>query len=170
MVKIAKDYTIPELIAANIARQLKDWGLAHVGITQGRGRPYTYVVGIPQVAVALAKMMGYAPHYTWIETVTFNRRIDEVRSVDQVRSEVVRSEGVLGTWPNLVNPGIEHNPKLNDAFSSGAHIDKYGNMSAASSAVALTEAVEEGRVKKGDIILLDAFGAGLTWGAIVIKW
>ena len=50
------------------------------------------------------------------------------------------------------------------------NIDKYGNMSAASSAVALTEAVEEGRVKKGDIILLDAFGAGLTWGAIVIKW
>ena len=50
------------------------------------------------------------------------------------------------------------------------NINKYGNMSAASSAVALCEAVEEGRVKKGDIILLDAFGAGLTWGAIVIKW
>ena len=50
------------------------------------------------------------------------------------------------------------------------NINKYGNMSAASSAVALCEAVEEGRVKKGDVILLDAFGAGLTWGAIVIKW
>ena len=50
------------------------------------------------------------------------------------------------------------------------NIDKYGNMSAASSAVALAEAVEEGRVKKGDMILLDAFGAGLTWGGIIIKW
>ena len=50
------------------------------------------------------------------------------------------------------------------------NIDKYGNMSAASSAVALAEAVEEGRVKKGNIILLDAFGAGLTWGAIIIEW
>ena len=50
------------------------------------------------------------------------------------------------------------------------NIAKYGNMSAASSAVALAEAVEEGRIKKGDIILLDAFGAGLTWGAILIKW
>jgi len=50
------------------------------------------------------------------------------------------------------------------------NIDKYGNMSAASSAVALAEAVEEGRVKKGNTILLDAFGAGLTWGAILIKW
>lgn len=50
------------------------------------------------------------------------------------------------------------------------NIDKYGNMSAASSAVALTEAVEDGRIKKGDIILMDAFGGGLTWGALVIKW
>ncbi|MFH1878731.1 MAG: beta-ketoacyl-ACP synthase III [Candidatus Omnitrophota bacterium] len=50
------------------------------------------------------------------------------------------------------------------------NIHKYGNMSAASSAVALTEAVEEGRIKRGDMILMDAFGGGLTWGALVIKW
>jgi len=50
------------------------------------------------------------------------------------------------------------------------NIEKYGNMSAASSGVALVEAVEEGRIKKGDKILLDAFGGGLTWGAIVIEW
>ncbi len=50
------------------------------------------------------------------------------------------------------------------------NIQKYGNMSSASAATALCEAVKEGRVKKGDIILLDAFGAGLTWGACVIKW
>lgn len=50
------------------------------------------------------------------------------------------------------------------------NIEKYGNMSAASSAVALTEAVQEGRIKKGDTILMDAFGGGLTWGALVIRW
>ena len=50
------------------------------------------------------------------------------------------------------------------------NIEKYGNMSAASSAIALTEAVEEGRIKRGDMILMDAFGGGLTWGALVIKW
>lgn len=50
------------------------------------------------------------------------------------------------------------------------NIEKYGNMSSASTAIALCEAVEEGRVKKGDIVLLDAFGAGLVWGACVIKW
>ena len=50
------------------------------------------------------------------------------------------------------------------------NIEKYGNMSSASSAVALCDAVQEGRVKKGDIVVLDAFGAGLVWGAIVIRW
>jgi len=50
------------------------------------------------------------------------------------------------------------------------NIEKYGNMSAASSAVAFAEAVKGGRVKRGDKILLDAFGGGLTWGAIVIEW
>ncbi len=50
------------------------------------------------------------------------------------------------------------------------NIEKYGNMSSASTAVALCEAVKEGRIKKGDIVLLDAFGAGLVWGACVIKW
>lgn len=50
------------------------------------------------------------------------------------------------------------------------NIERYGNMSAASSAVALAEAVEEGRIKKGDKILLDAFGGGLSWGGIVIEW
>ncbi|PIS33689.1 MAG: 3-oxoacyl-ACP synthase [Candidatus Omnitrophica bacterium CG08_land_8_20_14_0_20_41_16] len=48
------------------------------------------------------------------------------------------------------------------------NIEKYGNMSSASTATALVEAVKDGRVKKGDTILLDAFGAGLVWGACVI--
>ncbi len=50
------------------------------------------------------------------------------------------------------------------------NIEKYGNMSSASTATALVEAILEGRVKKGDTILLDSFGAGLVWGACVIIW
>ena len=50
------------------------------------------------------------------------------------------------------------------------NIEKYGNMSSASTAIALCEAVRAGRIKKGDIVLLDAFGAGLVWGACLIKW
>ena len=50
------------------------------------------------------------------------------------------------------------------------NVDRYGNMSAASTIVALCEAVRDGRIKKGDYVLLVVFGAGLTWGACVIQW
>jgi 3-oxoacyl-[acyl-carrier-protein] synthase-3 len=50
------------------------------------------------------------------------------------------------------------------------NIEKYGNISSASTAIALCEAVREGSIKKGDNVLLDAFGAGLVWGACLIKW
>jgi 3-oxoacyl-[acyl-carrier-protein] synthase-3 len=50
------------------------------------------------------------------------------------------------------------------------NIEKYGNMSAASTAVALVEASQQGKLKKGDYVVLVAFGGGLTYGAVVIKW
>ena len=50
------------------------------------------------------------------------------------------------------------------------NLHKYGNTSAASVAIALDEAVETGRIQRGDLILLVVFGAGLTWGAAVIEW
>lgn len=50
------------------------------------------------------------------------------------------------------------------------NLNKYGNMSSASVPVALDEAVKNNRIKKGDNILLVAFGAGLTWASMTIKW
>src|ERR1051326_7452281 len=50
------------------------------------------------------------------------------------------------------------------------NVDKYGNTSAASVAIALDEAVASGQIKRGDLILMVVFGAGLTWGAAVIEW
>jgi 3-oxoacyl-[acyl-carrier-protein] synthase III len=50
------------------------------------------------------------------------------------------------------------------------NLERYGNTSAASVAIALDEAVESGRIQRGDLILLMVFGAGLTWGAAVIEW
>ncbi len=50
------------------------------------------------------------------------------------------------------------------------NLDRYGNMSAASIPVALDEAVRAGRISYGDILVMVAFGAGLTWGAAVMKW
>ena len=50
------------------------------------------------------------------------------------------------------------------------NIQRYGNMSGASTVVALCEAYEEKKIKRGDIVVLDAFGGGLVWGACVIRW
>ena len=50
------------------------------------------------------------------------------------------------------------------------NLDEYGNTSAASIGIALDEAVRSGRIKGGDRVLLVGFGAGLTWGAMIIEW
>jgi len=50
------------------------------------------------------------------------------------------------------------------------NLDRYGNTSAASVAIAWDEAVSSGKIQRGDLILMMVFGAGLTWGAAVIEW
>ncbi|MCM8819799.1 MAG: ketoacyl-ACP synthase III, partial [Candidatus Omnitrophica bacterium] len=61
--------------------------------------------------------------------------------------------------------------RLNISFDKVyVNISKYGNTSAASIPIALTEAYEEGRIKKDNLIVLDAFGGGLVWASCVIKW
>lgn len=50
------------------------------------------------------------------------------------------------------------------------NIQKYGNTTAASIPIALTEAWEEGKIKEGDTVVLAAFGSGFTWGSCIIKW
>jgi len=50
------------------------------------------------------------------------------------------------------------------------NVDRFGNTSAASIAIALDEAVKTGRLKPGMIVMLCAFGAGFTWGSLVVRW
>jgi 3-oxoacyl-[acyl-carrier-protein] synthase-3 len=50
------------------------------------------------------------------------------------------------------------------------NIQRYGNTTAASIPLALHEAVTEGRIRDGDLVCLAGFGAGFTWGAILIRW
>jgi 3-oxoacyl-[acyl-carrier-protein] synthase-3 len=49
------------------------------------------------------------------------------------------------------------------------NLQKYGNTSSATIPMALYEAIEEGRVKKGDLLALVAFGGGFTWGAALLR-
>lgn len=49
-------------------------------------------------------------------------------------------------------------------------VDRHGNTSAASVPLALSVAVENGQIKKGDLVLLEAMGGGFTWGAVLVRW
>ena len=50
------------------------------------------------------------------------------------------------------------------------NIQKYGNTTAASIPIALSEAHQQGKIKEGDTVVLAAFGSGFTWGSVIIKW
>ena len=64
---------------------------------------------------------------------------------------------------------IQKKMRLNDdqVFNN---IQKYGNTTAASIPIALSEAWEAGKIKDGDLVVLAAFGSGFTWGSAIIKW
>ena len=49
-------------------------------------------------------------------------------------------------------------------------VDRYGNTSAASIPLALVDALEDGRIKQNDVVLLEAMGGGFTWGAVMVRW
>ena len=49
-------------------------------------------------------------------------------------------------------------------------VDRHANTSAASIPLALAEAVHDGRIKRGDIVILEAMGGGFTWGASLVRW
>jgi 3-oxoacyl-[acyl-carrier-protein] synthase-3 len=68
----------------------------------------------------------------------------------------------------IINAAIDvlHIPR-NRVFNN---LDRYGNTSAGSVPLALDEAVAEGRVRPGDLVVLSGFGSGLAWGTAVLRW
>ncbi|RKY39581.1 MAG: 3-oxoacyl-ACP synthase [Candidatus Omnitrophota bacterium] len=85
----------------------------------------------------------------------------------------VSAEEVDCLIPHQANIRIIHSVAKRLGISEDkvfVNIDRYGNMSSASVAVALYEAVEQGRIREGTIAALIAFGSGFTWGGCVIRW
>ena len=101
-----------------------------------------------------------------------------VRGMSEASLEVLSGAGVAIDDVALIVPHqanlriIESVAKHAGAPMEKVHltVHKYGNMSSATAPVALVEAVEEGRVKPGDLILMPAFGGGLTLSAHLLRW
>jgi 3-oxoacyl-[acyl-carrier-protein] synthase III len=101
-----------------------------------------------------------------------------VRSMEEISRQALDEAGVAVDQLSLVIPH-QANRRIIVALAERlgvpmervvVNLEKYGNTSAASVPVALDEARRQGRIKAGDIVLLNAFGAGFAWGAAVVRF
>ena len=101
-----------------------------------------------------------------------------VLTMAEACDEALRRAGVTAEEVDLLIPH-QANVRIIEATAKHAgmamdkvmiNVDRYGNTSSASIPLALDQAITEGRVKPGSLLLLVAFGAGFTWGSAVIRW
>jgi 3-oxoacyl-[acyl-carrier-protein] synthase-3 len=101
-----------------------------------------------------------------------------VKSMEEVTRQVAERAGVTLNDIDLVIPH-QANQRIIDAVAERlglparkvfTNIDRYGNTSAASVPIALDEALEQGRIHDNDLVMLNACGGGLTWGANLLRW
>jgi 3-oxoacyl-[acyl-carrier-protein] synthase-3 len=101
-----------------------------------------------------------------------------VRAMDEAARDILEQQQVTADQIALVIPH-QANQRIIDAISEYlelpmerffVNVDRYGNTSAASIPIALDEARRAGRIKPGDLTLLVAFGAGLTYASALLRW
>ncbi len=101
-----------------------------------------------------------------------------VRAMEESARDILEQHGLTATQIGLVIPH-QANLRIIEAIAQYlelpmdrffVNVDRYGNTSAASIPIALDEARRSGRIRAGDITLLVAFGAGLTYGSALIRW
>jgi 3-oxoacyl-[acyl-carrier-protein] synthase-3 len=116
------------------------------------------------------------PYYPYMNgTFVFKHAV--VRFAEVIK-EGLAANGLEATDIDMLIPhqaNLRISQFIQKKFRLGDHqvfnnIQKYGNTTAASIPIALSEAVEEGKINKGDLVVLAAFGSGFTWGSIIIKW
>ncbi len=102
-------------------------------------------------------------------------------AVGMITDVIVDAFNATGTSADDIDWFIPHqaNKRIIDASAHKLHIapekvvltvDRHGNTSAASIPLALATAVADGRVKRGDLLLLEAMGGGFTWGSALVRW
>jgi 3-oxoacyl-[acyl-carrier-protein] synthase-3 len=101
-----------------------------------------------------------------------------VRSLEDVSRQVMKKAGVTTDDVDLFIPH-QANQRINEAVRERlgispekvySNISRIGNTSSASIPICLDECAQSGRLKKGDLVLMSAFGAGITWGAVLMRW
>ena len=102
-------------------------------------------------------------------------------AVGMITDVIVDAFAATGASAESIDWFVPHqaNKRIIDASAHKLHIapqkvvltvDRHGNTSAASIPLALSVAVDDGRIKKGDVVLLEAMGGGFTWGSALVRW
>ncbi len=147
--------------------------LLHV---DGSGAKYLYQTAGGSRAPASAETVAAKQHYVHQE----GREVFKfaVKGMAKVTQEVLERNGLTGQDVKLLVPhqaniriieATQRRLKLSDEQVM-ITIDRFGNTTAASIPMALRVALDEGRLQQGDLVALSAFGAGFTWGAILVRW
>lgn len=101
-----------------------------------------------------------------------------VPGMAEAMTEIMKRNGLVGDDLTLFIPH-QANLRIIEASAERAeidpskvliNIDRYGNTTDATIPIGLTEAYEEDRIKQGDLVVLAGFGAGFTWGSILLRW
>jgi 3-oxoacyl-[acyl-carrier-protein] synthase-3 len=101
-----------------------------------------------------------------------------VKAMAEVSSELLAEQGFTNEQIQVFIPH-QANERIIDAVGARMkfpadrvykNVARYGNTSSASIPIALDECVHTERIKTGDLVLLTAFGAGLVWGSVLLRW
>ncbi len=128
---------------------------------------------VPEILNAEEEDISYFPYMdgTFVfknAVVRFSEVIMEALTANQMQSTDI--DLFIPHQANLrISQFIQHKFKLRDDQVYN-NIMNYGNTTAASIIIALSEAFEKGKIKDNDIVLLAAFGSGFTWGSILMRW
>ena len=160
---LARSTAAPGLLAWDLGCDGSAAGL--IGIPAGGGREPTS-----------AETIAARGHYMKIQGQEVFRRA--VRAITDSSAVTLERAGVAHSdvsWfvPHQANLRIIEAAAKRLGFPPDrtiTNIERYGNTSSASIPLALFEAVEEGRVREGDLVLCSGVGAGLTWGSALLRW
>jgi 3-oxoacyl-[acyl-carrier-protein] synthase-3 len=142
----------------------------------GSGSNYLNVPAGGSLKPASAETVSKNQHFVFQDGQTVFKFA--VRKMADVSAEILEKNGFTGEDLKLFIPH-QANKRIIDASRERCNlseeqvlinIQNYGNTTAGTIPIGLDEAVNEGRIEKGDLILLAAFGGGFTWGSLLIRW
>ncbi len=158
------------------SRQSKTGIIDYLLKSDGSGQNYLYMKGGGSLHPATHETVDKKMHYIYQDGRTvFKFAVNGMADITEeiVRKNKIRSEEIKLFIPHQANLRIIDAAAQRVKLSPDQvliNIDRYGNTTAATIPLGLSEAYQNGKLKKGDIVVFAAFGAGFTWGSMLVRW